>query len=188
MATKITGPEDSRVSCYVGKKYNRLTARRFIEMRGGGHWGMLGPIFRSKECGAIWRANMAEYMEQRASDFKYKYTPRRYEVPADCDSCDWRCEHRGRQPAFWNYACHSACHWLVDMCLYVAITAYPETPWRIVSSRKHSTVWNGDTLNPMLFDVNFLAIGVSAKEAWSLAVKGRVLKPGSVLRHWVIYK
>lgn len=35
MATKITGPEDSRVSCYVGKKYNRLTARRFIEMRGG---------------------------------------------------------------------------------------------------------------------------------------------------------
>lgn len=40
----------------------------------------------------------------------------------------------------------------------------------------------------MLFDVNFLAIGVSAKEAWSLAVKGRVLKPGSVLRHWVIYK
>lgn len=70
------------------------------------------------------------------------------------------------------------------MCLYVASTAYPDVPWRIVSSVKHSTVWNGDMKRPVLFDVNFLALGVSAKDALMLASKGRALKPGRLLHPW----
>ena len=149
------------------------------------HWRKLGPIFNSKEAEAIWRPNMVEYLKQRAADHNFKYVARQVASPSECDSCDWRCDHRGRMPAYWDFVCHSACHWLVDMCLHVAMKAYPQVPWRIVSSRQHSTVWNGDIKNPVLFDVNFLALDVPVKEAWDLAIKGRVLKPGRILRHWV---
>lgn len=135
---------------------------------------------------------MLEYMEQRAHDnkFKYKRNRSRESVPACFDSCDWRfvTDRPGRTPAYWDFACHSACHWVADMCLYVASKAYPEIPWRIVSSHKHSTVWNGCTKTPVLFDVNFSAIGVKPKEAWELASMGRMLKPGSWLRPWCVPK
>ncbi len=157
------------------------------------HWRRLKPIFESKEAYSIWWPNMLEYSEQRARQNEYSLNGRhlKFQLPRDFDSCDWRynCEGRkGRQPRFWDYACHSACHWLVDLCLYVASTAYPDVPWRIVSSAKHSTVWNGDIENPILFDVNFLAIGVTPKEALTLARKGRELKPRRVLRWWIKYK
>ncbi len=160
------------------------------------HWRKLKPIFESREARSIWWPNMLEYLEQRAhqNGYNHRLTPEyraRLHLPRDFDSCDWRynCEDRkGRQPRFWDYACHSACHWIVDLCLYVASTAYPDVPWRIVSSSKHSTVWNGDTNNPVLFDVNFLAIGVTPKEALKLAKRGRELKPGKVLRWWIKYE
>ncbi len=147
-------------------------------------WGKLGPIFKSKESEAIWRPNMVDYLQQKASEHGFEYIDRPFYWPRCCDGCDWRCDHIGKMPAYWDFACHSACHWVVDMCLYVAITAHPEFQWRIVSSHKHSTVWNGCRELPVLFDVNFLALKVSVKEAWNLAIKGRVLKPGKWLHPW----
>lgn len=157
------------------------------------YWRRLKPIFESKEARSIWWPNMLEYSEQRASQYGYRLNGRHLlnKLPRDFDSCDWRYNgdwRKGRQPAFWDYACHGACHWLVDLCLYVAQTAYPDIPWRIVSSSKHSTVWNGDIRNPVLFDVNFLAMGNSAKEALKTARRGRELKPGRILRWWVKYR
>jgi len=156
------------------------------------NWRKLKPIFESKEAHSVWWPNMLEYAEQRANQNGYKLNGRHlsYEFPRDFDSCDWRYnrDRSGRQPAFWNYACHSACHWLVDLCLYVASTAYPDVQWRIVSSKNHSTVWNGDIQNPILFDVNFLAIGVTPRQALKLARTGRELKPGRILRWWIKYK
>ncbi len=156
------------------------------------HWRKLGPIFKSAEAKSIWLPCMKEYVYSRALEHKYKAKPKRdYECPAALDSCDWRwCRFDrktnkiGPHPAFWDFVCHSACHWVVDLCLYVARKAYPKVPWQIMTSDKHSTVWNGDTKRPVMFDVNFLALEVSAKECWQLASKGRKLKPGKWLKPW----
>lgn len=154
-------------------------------------WGKLGPIFKSEESTRLWRANLREYSEQRYADYKlsYKYDPKRYSLPKHHDHCDWRFDRRrpGPMPAFWDFACHSACHWVVDMALYVARSAYGKVPWRVVSSQKHSTVWDGDEAHPVLFDINFLALGISAPEALKLATtRGRILKPGRYLRPWAV--
>lgn len=150
-------------------------------------WRKLKPIFASSA--HIWRPNMEDFRQQKADTHGFKYTPdSRDTLPRDHDSCDWRwCREgqRGRHPAFWDYVCHSACHWVADMCLYVAQIADPKTPWRVVSSQKHSTVWNGDMERPVLFDTNFLALGVSAPDALRLASRGgRALKPAQWLHPW----
>jgi hypothetical protein len=107
-------------------------------------------------------------------------------LPRDADGCDWRWydgeghSRRGRQPAFWDYVVHSGCHWVVNFNLRLAERLEPKTPWRIISSQKHSTVWSGDDV---LFDCNFLALGVDPDEAFTLArTGGRVLKIGKERR------
>jgi hypothetical protein len=86
--------------------------------------------------------------------------------PADHESCDWRFERVGRHPQFWRYVKHSACHWLVNHGLALAQLVEPDEEWRIVSTQKHSTVWDGGHI---LFDFNFLALQVPANEAFRLA-------------------
>jgi hypothetical protein len=104
--------------------------------------------------------------------------------PADFDSCDWRSFdnngnlRRGRPPAFWDYALHAGCHWVVNFNRKLAELVEPRQPWRIVTTQKHSTVWDGVET---LFDINFLALGVDPDEAWRLA-KGRELEVGRELR------
>jgi hypothetical protein len=44
--------------------------------------------------------------------------------------------------------------------------AEPERPWRIITSDKHSTVWDGKRTR---FDLSFLALGVSPQECFELA-------------------
>lgn len=103
-----------------------------------------------------------------------------HDTPSRFDSCDWRCEHRGKEPRFWEYASHGKCHWLVNFNLELARLTMPNRPWRIRTSQKHSTVWDG---KGMLFDINFLALGVSPQECFDLA-SGRDLKIG---RHLVTH-
>jgi hypothetical protein len=109
--------------------------------------------------------------------------------PTEFESCDWRYSHgrRGRQPEFWDYVKHSACHWLVNFNRELAELSEPQIDWRIVSSELHSTVWDG---NETLFDMNFLALGVDVEEAWKLAREnGEVLEIGekyecNFAQHW----
>ena len=99
-------------------------------------------------------------------------------LPCQFDSCDWRFEHRGKPPRFWDYTCHGKCHWLVNFNLELAKLVLPERPWRIITSDNHSTVWDGES---MLFEFNFLALGIPPNECYFLAHK-RVLRIGKDLR------
>jgi hypothetical protein len=100
------------------------------------------------------------------------------QFPTDFETCDWQLDYRGRRPAFWKYTKHAACHWLVNFSLRWAMLAEPTRIWRIITSSKHSTVWDG---NETLFDLNFQAMGISPGECFSKAFK-RQLKPGKYLQ------
>jgi hypothetical protein len=97
--------------------------------------------------------------------------------PWEFESCDWQLGHRGRPPAFWKYTKHAACHWLVNFNLRLAMLVERDRPWRIITSVKHSTVWDGAET---LFDFNFLAMGVDPAECFKLAYD-QELKPGEYL-------
>lgn len=88
---------------------------------------------------------------------------------------------RGPEPYFWNYVCARACHWLADLNLYVAKTAYPNISWRIITSDKHSIVWDGDKI---IWDATFLANGTSAESSWISAAEqesSEILEVGKYL-------
>jgi hypothetical protein len=105
-------------------------------------------------------------------------------LPEQFESCDWRiCRDDGRRgpdPEYWRYVKHSACHWLVNPALRLAMLSVPNREWRIVTSQKHSTVWDGDRT---LFDLQFSALGVKPDEAFESArnYRGKVLPPGAYL-------
>ena len=84
-------------------------------------------------------------------------------LPADFDSCDWR---YGRLPPWHKYVCRGACHFIVNTLLYVAMTAYPNKAWRIVTSSEHSTIWDGEQT---LFDLNFVTLKIPVNECVEMA-------------------
>jgi hypothetical protein len=136
-------------------------------------WRRLGPLYRAEEATLLWYLELEAFSRDRAEDhgFAYKPVPLTPELrPVRYDSCDWRFDRAcpGPAPAFWDYVVHSACHWTCNLHLWVAAHARPKQPWRIVTSQKHSTVWDGENT---LWDGNFLALGVTAEEAWSLAAE-----------------
>jgi hypothetical protein len=100
------------------------------------------------------------------------------DLPCQFESCSWRLEHRRPYPRFWAYVKHAACHWLVNFNLKLVSLAEPDRLWRIITSDRHSTVWDGKRT---LFDLNFLALGVSPQECFELAHR-RELPLGRSLR------
>ena len=58
------------------------------------------------------------------------------------------------------------CHWLVNFNLRLAMLTEPERLWRIITSGKHSSVWDGEHT---LFDLNFLALGIPPDECFEMA-------------------
>jgi hypothetical protein len=97
--------------------------------------------------------------------------------PSQFESCDWQLRHRERLPAFWAYTKHAACHWLVNFTLRLAQLVEPKRQWRIITSQKHSTVWDGERL---LFDFNFQAMQISPEQCFALAY-GKELEPNELL-------
>jgi hypothetical protein len=69
----------------------------------------------------------------------------------------------------------------VNFNLRLAQRVDPSRPWQIVTSDKHSTVWDG---KETLFDLNFLALGVDPNEAFKLA-DGERLAPGEERRTYL---
>lgn len=92
--------------------------------------------------------------------------------------CEWRMRHKGRPPGFWRYVSHSACHWLVNFALKLAMLVEPDKQWRIITSNKHSTVWDGDRT---LFEFNFQAFGIRPQECFESA-RDLKLAPGAELQ------
>jgi hypothetical protein len=110
-----------------------------------------------------------------------KFEPGMY--PAQFETCDWWVNHRGKIPRFWRYVKHAACHWLVNPALRLATLVEPKRDWRIVSSDKHSTVWDGEQT---LFDMQFLALGIDADECYRLASEnGSVKQIGKYIRTYM---
>ena len=106
--------------------------------------------------------------------------------PSRFDSCDWRFmrDRPGPAPAYWEFACHRACHWTANLSLFVAMKAEPKCQWRLVTSQKHTTVWDGKNT---LWDTNFSALGVPPDEAWELAAHepdSEHLAIGEYMLHW----
>jgi hypothetical protein len=101
------------------------------------------------------------------------------QLPHEFENSDWWLERRGRHPAYWGYVKRYACHHLVNHNLELAQRARPQDQWRIVTSDKHSTVYNGHGL---LFDLNFCALRISPRKAFKLAsTDGKFLAPGEHL-------
>lgn len=160
------------------------------------HWRKLGPLYKSQVARGIWLPNMLEFAAGRLLNFfresgtfslgflngmarndeKVSWgrwenitCPQQFD-PSDWRHCEWHKTHRGRSPKFFDYTCFSACHFLVDLHLFVITNAYPELPWRIITSDEHSTVWDGKNL---ILDGNFLAFGISADKAFEAALYGK---------------
>ena len=97
------------------------------------------------------------------------------DYPAAHDCCYWNLHHRGRIPRYWDYVCSGACHWLVNFTLRLATLVRPKSEWRIITSDRHSTVWDG---RKTLFEFNFLAFGTDPNECFEMAY-GRELAVGT---------
>jgi hypothetical protein len=135
------------------------------------HWSRrIAPHLGDRELNAILARDLNKYMLGRTG----RPAPEGA-VPADLDPFDWRGDRRGRRPHFWRYVMGGACHWLVNFNLRLAMLAEPGYPWRIRTSPKHSTVWDGDRT---IFEMNGPAFGVSVQESFEMVRRGRDLKPG----------
>lgn len=132
-------------------------------------WKRLGPIYRSEAAREIWlpELNLMSVIKSQRNGFSARLNFEA-KAPSDFDFCDWRYGKPGRKPAYWDFACHGACHWLAPLNIWVAMQTEPNTPWQIVRSEVHSTVWDG---KDRLWDLNYLARDIPANEAWQLAAQ-----------------
>lgn len=152
-------------------------------------WRRLRPLFESAPVLELMHEEMECYARARAEDRGYAHKPTPFSWalrPADYDSCDWRWNmgRRGPQPGFWAWACHSACHWVASHNLLVISQLEPDRPWQIATSDKHSTVV--DLERQLMFDTNFLALGITAEECWKEAVdwhNTELLPVGTFMNH-----
>jgi hypothetical protein len=94
------------------------------------------------------------------------------QYPRDYETCFWEWDHRGREPRYWRYVKHAACHWLVNFNLRLAMLTQAKRAWRIITSDRHSTVWDGERT---LFDLNYTALGVPPQECFVFAYEEELL-------------
>jgi len=143
----------------------------------GEHWRCLAPLYRSPAARRIWLPDMRDYRVIRPDEagLDAGRDDRHYRTSSEFDSNDWRYDAfflgRGtrpiRRPAYWDFVYHSACHWLLKLNIWFVTLVEPERDWRVLTSPLHSILWDGGSA---LFELNFLALRVSATEAWEMAV------------------
>ena len=155
------------------------------------NWRKLKPLYEQPKnlCLSYWE--MEAYMRGRRKDFGLPAQEYFKEYSDDVRPCqyettDWRCMtgRRGRQPAYWDWVCHMACHWVVNTNYSVITELEPDRCWRIVESDLHSTIVDFDRM--LLFDPNFLALDISAEETWEMTVlqqNSRILRVGQFAEH-----
>ena len=149
------------------------------------NWRKLRPIYESEEARRIWYPEMCAYSKVCFEEYNVTdgyippNTPDTW--PDSFDSCDWRYNsgRRGRAPAYWRFVCHSACHWVANLNLYVATKAEPGRDWQIISSDLHSTAWGAATKT--LWETNYMAFGISARETW----RNATAYPAFAFHPWV---
>jgi hypothetical protein len=139
------------------------------------NWRRVRPHLADKELNDILVRDFNKYTFGR---WGREFTQGR--LPSEFESCDWEWSQRkrGRHPAFWKNTKHAACHWLVNFNLRLAMLVMPDRPWRIITSERHSTVWDGGDL---IFDFNYQAFGVDPNECFDNAFD-KQLPPGKYRR------
>ena len=155
-------------------------------------WRKLKPLYEQP---LTLKMSWVEMESFRQTDFEengisYNLTPfDPSSRPYQYDTCGWRwadpgCGRPGRKPAFWDWACYRACHWVANANLRVISQLEPEHNWRIATSIEHTTLVDLD--RKLMFDTNFLAMGISEKECWKSAVKhptSCIFDPGTYMLH-----
>ncbi len=156
------------------------------------NWRKLSPIYNSEIAFKIWKPCMNEFATERAEDSGFPHNEQtRHNRPQGYDSSDWMCNYDetrrkpGRRPGYFDFVCHRACHWLADLNLFAACSAFPDVPWRITRGKKHTTVWNGDFQMPVVFDLNYLAMRCSPKDCLEGAWGEEELRPGEPLKAYL---
>jgi hypothetical protein len=151
------------------------------------NWKKVKPHLRDPELNKILVRDMNKFTYgRRREKFTHGMVPGEHDRGCAWDFDDETGEFKKPQK-FWQYVCFGACHWLVNFNLRLAQLVAPERPWRILTSRRHSTVWDGDKL---LFELNYQAFGEPPVACFLNARSGgRELEVGASLQvhfceHW----
>jgi hypothetical protein len=91
-----------------------------------------------------------------------------------------------RKPRFWKYVATGTSYWIVNFALRLASLVEPDRPWRIITSDKMSTVWDGKRT---LFDFICYAWKTPPEKCFLRAIKGEEIPPGKYIKvvrasHW----
>jgi hypothetical protein len=99
----------------------------------------------------------------------------------------WLNYDRGILPKYCDYVKGGWCHNSVNMCMEVLnqhnLRTRDKRDWRIVTSPKHSTIWDGHNT---LFDLQYLAFGFPVEQAYEEAFideESKILPVGEFLDH-----
>lgn len=136
------------------------------------NWARIEPHLSDPELNDILVENFNKYTYGR-----WREPFHRGQVPAEFESADWWIDFEGEHPEYWMYVKHAACHWLVNFAAKLATLVEPDRPWRIISSDRHSTVWDGQLT---LFEFNYQAFGIPPEDCFEMAYEDE-LKPGEYL-------
>ena len=83
------------------------------------NWRRLKPLFERQDVLTLMHAEMECYVASRAEDYGFEHKPKPFNPdlrPVDYDACDWRFDRTkpGPWPAYWDWACHRACHYVAS--------------------------------------------------------------------------
>jgi hypothetical protein len=147
------------------------------------HWRKLQPIFESDEIKDVSNREMNSFKLADYHPGNRVYRTFRY--PEEYDYGDWRFwRGRGRPANYLKWVCAGSCHWSAVVNLHVLKIYQPEIPWQLVTSRDHSTVWDG---NKLIFDMQYYALTVPIDELVAIVNSSKnrkIYPPGLILNHF----
>jgi hypothetical protein len=120
-------------------------------------WQELSPIFESETIRELTRYEMNSFLVARwevkgkTDDLILHKT---FKYPVEFDEADWARTHQ-----YHAWVCSASCHFMCNVNLAVLKIYQPEKDWKLIFSRKHSTIWDGDHL---IYDMQSLALGFTA--------------------------
>ena len=131
------------------------------------NWRKLKPIFESQYISEFWRDQLWNMAEQHNWTGRLVTLQNPLSRPKDFDISDWRFDRRGRPPEWHDYVVYRACHYMGRVYHEVISMVEPNECWSLVKSQAHTTCWN--RRRNILFDPQFQALGIAAREAFNLA-------------------
>lgn len=167
------GHERSTEAYLIGTNRKDATVRTiqqlsYLNPQERKHWRRIKPVLQEQTTRELWHSELEDFRRQKLEQNGFPYWPRTLNAkltPSDYGPLQLG-SRRGRWPEYHKHCTYGACHWTCNLWLYVGTKAFPEHQWRIMTSGKHSTVWNGRSL---LFDPTFQALGIPPGECWELA-------------------